>query len=101
MSTSTFWILSVGAAIFVLMGWLLPWFVGPFSSGAGFSPMDVVVGNITGVGTFLVYLLAVAMLVVLLSPLYEAWLRRQKVTASARADRIRALVAVAGLVLTL
>lgn len=100
-SASTFWILSVGAAIFVFMGWLLPWFVGPFTSGVGFSPMDVIVGNITGIGTFLVYLLAVTMLVVLLSPVYDIYLRRTKRAPSLRADRIRALVAVVGLLLTI
>ena len=98
---STFYILTVGAAIFTFMGWLLPWFVGPFSSGAGFSPMDVVVGNITGVGTFLVYILALTMLVMVVSPFYDAVAGRMRRTPSRRLDRARAVIAVVGLVCTI
>ena len=99
--TSTFWILAFGASLFVFMGWLLPWFVGPFTSGVGFSPMDVVVGNITGIGTFLVYLLAVTMLITVASPFYEVYRVRRHLPRSQRADTIRLIAAVAGLVLTI
>ncbi|HSP65120.1 MAG TPA: hypothetical protein VLO10_02920, partial [Candidatus Deferrimicrobium sp.] len=56
-----FWILASTSALLILMGWLLPWFVGPFSGGAGASPQDVVVSAPTGIGTVLVYVLGVAM----------------------------------------
>lgn len=98
--TSTFWILAVGAALFTFMGWLLPWFVSPFSSGVGFSPMDVIVGGITGVGSILVYLLAITMLAVVVAPLYETVQRRRGRPRSPRADRAIAAASLVGLLLT-
>ena len=96
--TSVFWILAAGAAILVLMGWLLPWFVGPFSGGAGFSPQDVVSSAPTGVGTILMYVLGVTMLILVLSPLVELAGRFTGRHLGPRADRVRLIAAVTGLV---
>ncbi len=82
------------------MGWLLPWFVEPFSAGAGFSPMDVIAGGPVSLGSILVYLLGIAMLVVLLSPAAELWARRRGQPLAPRWDRIRLYVAAAGLLVT-
>jgi branched-chain amino acid transport system permease protein len=99
--TSTFWILSGGSAMLLIMGWLLPWFVYPFSAGAGSSPMDVVASSPSGIGTVLVYALGVTMVALLLSPIAELVARRRKRPLDPSWDRIRLIVAVAGLVLTI
>ncbi len=99
--TGVYWILAGGAAILVLMGWLMPWFVGPFSGGAGFSPQDVVSSAPSGIGSFLTYLLGVAMLVLVLSPLAELAARLAGRPLGPRAQRVRFLAAVVGLVLTI
>jgi branched-chain amino acid transport system permease protein len=98
--TSTFWIFSIGSATLLFMGWLLPWFVRPTSSGIGFSPMDVVSSAPTGIGTFLVYLLGIGMLVMVLSPFAELFYRARKRAVPARMDQVRVLIAVFGLVCT-
>ena len=98
--TSVYWILSIAAALLLLMGWLLPWFVGPFSAGAGFSAEDVVSSAPTGIATFLTYLLGVAMLILVLSPVVELAARVMHRPLPARADRARLITAVAGLALT-
>jgi branched-chain amino acid transport system permease protein len=98
--TSAFWIFSLGSATLLLMGWLLPWFVRPTSSGIGSSPMDVVVSSPTGVGTFLVYILAVTMLIMVLSPLLELTYRVRKRPVPRSFDQVRVAAAAAGLVLT-
>ncbi len=99
--TGVFWILSGTAAFLLLMGWLLPWFVGPFSAGAGSSPQDVVVSSPTGIGTILVYVLAVTMLILVLSPLAELGARFARRPLGRRADRVRLVAALTGLVLTI
>jgi branched-chain amino acid transport system permease protein len=96
-----FWILASAAALLLLMGWLLPWFVGPFSAGAGASPQDVVVSAPTGIGTVLMYLLGVAMLILVLSPLAELSGRFTRRQLGPRADRVRLVAAIAGLLLTM
>ena len=96
-----FWILASTSAILILMGWLLPWFVGPFSGGAGASPQDVVVSAPTGIGTVLVYVLGVAMLILVLSPLAELSSRFTRRQLGPRADRVRLVAAITGLVVTL
>src|SRR5579864_8304621 len=99
--TSTFWIFSLVSAALLLMGWLLPWFVTETSSGVGFSPMDAVSSSPTGIGTILLYLLGLAMLVLLVSPLLELIARLRKQAIPHRADQARAVVAVVGLVTTI
>ena len=94
-------LLEVTAAVLLLMGWLLPWFVGPFSAGAGFSPQDAVSSAPTGIATFLVYILGVTMLALVLSPVADFVARLMKRTIDARLDRIRAIAAVIGLALTI
>jgi branched-chain amino acid transport system permease protein len=98
--TSTFWIFCIGSATLLLMGWLLPWFVRPTSSGVGYSPMDVLASNPTGFGTILVYVLFVTMLIMVLSPLLELTFRALKRPVPGRFDAIRLVVAAAGLLLT-
>ena len=98
-STSTFWILAGSASALLLLGWLLPWFVEPFSGGVGFSPMDVIAGGPVSLGSVLVYLMGLAMLVILLSPVVEFVLRLRGRTLAPVWDRRRFYVAIAGLVL--
>jgi branched-chain amino acid transport system permease protein len=98
--TSTFWILSLGCPTLLVMGWLLPWFVSPTSSGIGYSPMDVVASSPTGFGTILIYILGVGLLVMLLSPLGEFVARRRKLSVPRRLDDIRAGLAAIGVVAT-
>src|SRR5437016_14259562 len=85
----------------LLMGWLLPWFVEPTSSGIGFSPQDAVLSAPMGPGAFLLYVLAVTMLLLVLSPLAEIAARITKRPLPLIADRVRLVVAVVGFVLTL
>ena len=98
--TGVFWILAATASGFLLIGWLLPWFVGPYDAGVGFSAQDALVSPPTGVGTVLIYVLAVAMVVLLLSPLAEVLMRLRGRPFGSRADRIRLYVELAGVVLT-
>ena len=99
--TGVYWILAIATALLLLMGWLLPWFVGPFSAGAGFSPQDAVSSAPTGIGTIFVYVLGVTMLILVLSPLVEFVARFTGWQFGARADRVRFLASVTGLVLTI
>lgn len=96
---STFWILTLGSATLLVMGWFLPWFVHPFSAGVGFSPMDAVSTAPTGIGTLLVYLMAVCMVTLVASTIAEMVAARRKRSLPQTWDRWRLLIAVAGLVL--
>ena len=98
--TTVFWILSSTAAGLLLMGWLLPWIVNAYSAGAGFSPQDALVSAPTGVGTILIYILAVTMVILVLSPLAESFVRIRGRSFGRRADRIRLIAALLGLALT-
>jgi branched-chain amino acid transport system permease protein len=99
--TSVFWILSGTASGLLLMGWLLPWFVNAYSAGVGYSAQDVTVSPPTGVGTVLIYILAVTMVVLVVSPLAEVLVPRLRGRRFGRtADRIRLIAALAGLALT-
>ena len=82
------------------MGWLLPWFVRPTSSGVGFSPMDAVAGNVTGIGTFLIYVLAVTTVIIVASPLVELAYRFRKREVPKLFDRVRVGAAAVGLLVT-
>ena len=75
---TVWWLLAVAAALMLLIGWLLPWFLEPVSGGVGFSPQDVVVSSPTGIGTILVYVLGVTMLILVLSPIAELAFRFRK-----------------------
>jgi branched-chain amino acid transport system permease protein len=99
--TAVLWILTSTAALLLLMGWLLPWFIGPFSAGSGFSPQDVVSSPPTGLGTFLAYVLAVTMLILVVSPLVELAERITRRPLGPRADRLRLIAALTGLGLTI
>jgi branched-chain amino acid transport system permease protein len=98
--TGVYWILASAAALLLLMGWLLPWFVGPFSAGAGYSPQDVVSSAPTGIGSVLMYVLGLTMLILVLSPIAEAVGRSRGVTLGPRVQRVRVIAALVGLVLT-
>jgi branched-chain amino acid transport system permease protein len=98
--TTVFWLIGLTASLLLLMGWLLPWFVGPFSSGAGFSPQDVVTSPPIGLATFLTYALAVTMVSLVFSPLVEFVAHFTRRPLGHRADRIRFLAALTGLALT-
>ncbi len=99
--SSIYWILTLTAAVLLFMGWLLPWFVEPFSAGTGFSPMDVLAGGPVSIGSVLVYLLAITMLALVLSPALELVARLRGQAIPPRWDRIRLFIAGAGLVLTI
>jgi branched-chain amino acid transport system permease protein len=99
--TAVFWVLSLAAALLLLMGWLLPWFVGPFSAGAGFSPQDVISSAPTGIAAFLTYALGVAMLILVLSPLVDFAAHLTKRALPARAHQVRLVTALTGLALTI
>jgi branched-chain amino acid transport system permease protein len=99
--TAVFWILAGASAALLLMGWLLPWFIGPFSAGSGFSPQDVVTSSPTGLATFLTYVLAVAMVILVVSPLVELVARITKRQLGRRVDRLRLVAALTGLTLTI
>ena len=98
--TGTFWILSLGSALLLIMGWLLPWSVEPFSAGIGFSPQDVVTSSPSGVAAFLVYVLGITMLALLASPVAELVARIRKRPLPVRWDRFRLMIALGGLALT-
>jgi branched-chain amino acid transport system permease protein len=69
---TVFRLLAATACALLLMGWLLPWFIGPFSSGVGFSPQDVVVSGPSTFDGILVYPLAAALLYVLVGALRDS-----------------------------
>ena len=98
--TTVFWILASTASALLLMGWLLPWFVGPFAAGVGFSAQDAVISPPTGVGTILMYVVGVCMLILLLSPFAELAARIRGTSFGPRADRIRLIAGLVGLALT-
>jgi branched-chain amino acid transport system permease protein len=98
--STVFWILSGTASTLLLMGWLLPWFVTDYSAGAGFSAQDALVSPPTGIGTVLIYILAVTMLVLVLSPLAEVAARIRGRSLGPRADRARLIAGLLGLALT-
>jgi branched-chain amino acid transport system permease protein len=97
---TVFWILVFSAAAMLLMGWLLPWFVEPTSSGIGYSAQDAVLSP-TGLAAVLLYVLAVAMVVLLISAPVEVVVRILRRPLPPIADRVRLIVAVTGFVLTL
>ena len=82
------------------MGWFLPWFVNDYSAGAGYSPQDAVISPPTGIGTFCVYIMAVTMLIIVLSPLAEAISGKRGTWFGQRADRVRFIAALVGFALT-
>jgi branched-chain amino acid transport system permease protein len=96
-----FWILASASALLLLMGWLLPWFIGPFSAGSGFSPQDVVSSAPSGIGAVLTYVMGVAMLVLVLSPFVELGARFLHRPLPLRADRVRTIAAITGLVMAI
>ena len=97
---TVYWILASTASGLLLMGWLLPWFVNAYSAGVGFSPQDALISSPTGVGTFLIYILAVTMVILVLSPIVEPVARRMGRRFGPRVDRVRLIAALLGLALT-
>jgi branched-chain amino acid transport system permease protein len=95
-----FRILALAASGLLLMGWFLPWFVNDYSAGAGYSPQDAVISPPTGIGTFCIYIMAVTMLIIVLSPLAEAIGGKRGTLFGHRADRIRFIAALVGFALT-
>src|SRR5438309_7872340 len=88
------------ASALLLLGWFLPWFVEPTASGIGSSPQDVLT-NPSGVADYLVYILLVAMLLLVLSPLAEVVARIRKRPLPRIVDRARLIAALAGLALSI
>jgi branched-chain amino acid transport system permease protein len=95
-----FRILALAASALLLMGWLLPWFVNDYSAGAGYSPQDAVISSPTGIGTFCIYIMAVTMLIIVLSPLVDGIAGRRGIVFGRRAARIRLYAALIGFALT-
>lgn len=98
--TTVFWIIASTASVLLLMGWLLPWFVNDYSAGVGYSAQDALVSAPTGIGTFCIYIMAVTMLILVLSPIVEGVAGKRGRTFGPRADRIRLYAALIGLGLT-
>lgn len=99
-SVAAFWALVVGGLIFIVAGWLLPWFVEQTSNGIGFSPQDAASSAPTGVGTILVYVLGASMLVLLAGAAYDAACIFSHRGMPFRYPRVRAVSAAAGAVAT-
>jgi branched-chain amino acid transport system permease protein len=93
-------ILALAASGLLLMGWFLPWFVNDYSAGAGYSPQDAVISPPTGIGTFCIYVMAVTMLIVVLSPLFDGIVGKRGTLLGRRADRVRLIAALVGFALT-
>jgi branched-chain amino acid transport system permease protein len=100
-SLATFWALVVGALIFVVAGWLLPWFVEQTANGIGFSPQDAVSSAPTGIGTVLVYIIGVAMLCLVAGVVYDLVCRVRRQGEPYRWSRARAVAALVGAAATL
>ncbi len=67
-----FWILAVAAALLLLMGWLLPWFIGPVLRRSRASARRTwSAPHRPASATLLTYVIGVAMLILVLSPLVE------------------------------
>ena len=97
-SSAVFWALVVGGLVFVVAGWLLPWFVEQTANGIGFSPQDVVSSAPTGIGTVLVYVIGAAMVVLLAGVAYDAYCTLTRRGVPFRYSRTRAAVALVGAV---
>ena len=96
-SRGIFWTIVVCGLVMVVCGWFLPWYVEEISNGVGYSPMDAVL-SFTGVGTILIYVVAVAM-VVLIAGLADDLYRRARHLAP-RFTMQRAVLAAAGALAT-
>ncbi|HEV3274613.1 MAG TPA: hypothetical protein VG299_07090, partial [Candidatus Dormibacteraeota bacterium] len=70
-SSVGFTALVIAGLVFIVAGWLLPWFVEQTSNGIGFSAQDAVSSPPTGIGTFVVYLIGVAMVGLVAFALYD------------------------------
>jgi len=99
-SFAVFWALVVGGLLFVVVGWLLPWFVEQTANGIGFSPQDVVSSAPTGVGTILVYVIGIAMVTLLAGVAYDVYCRLTHRGFPFRFVRFRAAIAITGAVTT-
>jgi branched-chain amino acid transport system permease protein len=93
-------ILALAASGLLLLGWFLPWFVNDYSAGVGYSPQDALISPPTGVGTFCIYIMAITMLIIVLSPVADAIWGKRGTLLGPRADRIRFIAAVVGFLLT-
>lgn len=75
-STYTFWVLATSGLLFLVAGWLLPWFVEPTANGIGNSPQDALtqlfVGGPTGIGSFLVLGMGLVELALIAGFTYDA-----------------------------
>ncbi len=99
-SGTVFTLLTIGGLLFVVSGWLLPWFVEPTANGIGFSAQDAAV-SFTGVGTLLVDLVGLCMLALIAGLVADLVRQRRGSRAPMRLTRTRAVVAAAGAVATL
>jgi branched-chain amino acid transport system permease protein len=100
-SSAVHWLLVIGGLLMLVGGWLLPWFVEPTANGIGASPMDVIASPPRGVGTYLVYLMGVALLVLIAGALYDGVCLRLHRGQPHRWARQRAILSAAGMVCTL
>ena len=99
-SRGAFWALVTGGVIFIVVGWMLPWFVPLTSNGVGDSPANAI-HHFTGVGTVLVWVLTAAMVALVGGAAFDVY---GMVTGRAepfRYSHLRAGAALAGAVSTL
>ena len=94
------WLLAATGIVLIVAGWLLPWYVEPTAGGVGFSPMDAIVG-FTGPGTVLIWVLAVAMLSLLVGLAYDLRATVRRRGDAFRYSLQRGGIAVAGAAATL
>jgi ABC-type branched-subunit amino acid transport system permease subunit len=100
-SVAVFWALVIGGLVFVVAGWLLPWFVEQTSNGIGFSPQDAVSSAPTGFGTIVVYVLGVTMVGLIAGAVYDAIRTFTHRGGTFRYSRARAMLALLGVACTL
>ncbi|HEY6379675.1 MAG TPA: hypothetical protein VI316_10905 [Candidatus Dormibacteraeota bacterium] len=93
---AVFWIFVVAGLVFLVAGWLLPWFVELTSNGVGFSPQDAVSSAPTGIGTVLVYVIGVAMVANIAGAISDVLAVHWHIGRPWRMERTRAVLALAG-----
>jgi len=101
-SGGVFWTLVIGGLMLVVASWLLPWFVEETSNGIGASPQDALTqlfsGGPTGVGSFVVAVMGLAMLALVAGVVYDAVGNVTKRWAPMRWAFWRGVIAAVGLV---
>jgi branched-chain amino acid transport system permease protein len=94
-SLGAFWALVIGGLIFIVAGWMLPWFVPLTANGVGESPANAI-HHFTGVGTVFIWLLSAAMVLLIAGVGYDVYAMVTGRDQPFRYSYIRAGIALAG-----